>query len=827
MRTSSPLAHRYRLVFFCALLSLSRCSCKNDEQAVDLGAPDLALPDLADAPDLLARRDLLPPCATIVCGTPTVCCADGEECVAETCTATCDSGVRCGDGVGVCCDDGQVCLSAACITPGMDCSDSFDCPEGQFCEPTLGKCLPQPMGPLCEYKPTFSTFDTTIEWEWTGHQDASGDPANYSNVCVTPVVGDLDRDGTPDVVFGAYPDTKAIKSGSVWTNADEGKVRLVVLDGKTGVEKLVLPLATLQLEEFSALAIGNLDADPELEIVGIATSGTDKNGTAVKGVFVADLVSAVGGALTAEVRCSQAAGSLAVLGRSGAPLLANLDDEPLPEIVVGGVILKPDCSVVFDPNVADNTLPKLTGCNLGSEATPTNFVRCIPAVANVDGVGRAEIFGGNIAYTYDAANTTWKVLWQDRDSGNPNASTKRDGFVAIAEILPDSLSMGPELVVVSNNAVTGSGEVYLRNAKTGAVVWGPKAIAGNGGPPTVADFDGDGHPEFASATLEAYIVFDTDCDPAGPTPQTKFCPSGATDGVLWKKTTQDKSSSVTGSSVFDFQGDGAAEVVYNDECFLRVYDGKTGNVLFEQQSSSRTATEYPIVVDVDGDNRSEFVVPSNNDMIGRDKCPYCPPDDPATTTVDESLACGRGGLRAFGDPKKQWVRTRRVWNQHTYHVTNVDGDGTIPAVETANWSSASLNNYRQNTQGAGIFNAPNLAVSLAADLTACPTIRLKARVTNAGSLGVAAGVPVSFFLVTGTGAGATKMLLGVDKTTVSLLPGQSETLIYEYDPASGDGGPFDFAVTVDLDATGMSTVTECIEDDNDATLVEIACMSIG
>ena len=48
----------------------------------------------------------------------------------------------------------------------------------------------------------------------------------------------------------------------------------------------------------------------------------------------------------------------------------------------------------------------------------------------------------------------------------------------------------------------------------------------------------------------------------------------------WKRDTEDDSSRVTSSSVFDFNGDGAAEVVYNDECYFRVYDGHDGEVLF-------------------------------------------------------------------------------------------------------------------------------------------------------------------------------------------------------------------------------------------------------
>jgi hypothetical protein len=43
--------------------------------------------------------------------------------------------------------------------------------------------------------------------------------------------------------------------------------------------------------------------------------------------------------------------------------------------------------------------------------------------------------------------------------------------------------------------------------------------------------------------------------------------------------TQDCSSAFTGSSVFDFDGNGKAEVVYADEQYMRIYDGTTGDVL--------------------------------------------------------------------------------------------------------------------------------------------------------------------------------------------------------------------------------------------------------
>ena len=42
------------------------------------------------------------------------------------------------------------------------------------------------------------------------------------------------------------------------------------------------------------------------------------------------------------------------------------------------------------------------------------------------------------------------------------------------------------------------------------------------------------------------------------------------------------------------------------------------------------------------------------------------------------------------------MSTRRIWNQHTYHVTNVREDGTIPQFETTWWNRG--NTFRANAQ---------------------------------------------------------------------------------------------------------------------------------
>ncbi len=82
-------------------------------------------------------------------------------------------------------------------------------------------------------------------------------------------------------------------------------------------------------------------------------------------------------------------------------------------------------------------------------------------------------------------------------------------------------------------------------------------------------------------------------------------------GLLWSRRTQDISSNITGSSVFDFEGDGIAEVVYADECFVRVYSGPLGTVIFSQYHSSCTWYENPVVADTDGNFRADLVSPAN------------------------------------------------------------------------------------------------------------------------------------------------------------------------------------------------------------------------
>lgn len=598
-----------------------------------------------------------------------------------------------------------------------------------------------------------------------------------------------------------------------------------------------------EVEPTGAVAVGDLNADglPEIVVVAHAASAGAED-VANNRVLILDR--------RGQLLSDNMVGELS--GTAPAVTLANLDGKGLAEIVVGAkvMILQNQAGVLSVAHVLS-----------GKEAQGLNGAfGAVSCVADLDADGRQEIIAGGTAYAVPAAPSgacpadtaglseearaycggELRVLW----------SSGVDGFCAVADVLSANAVLGDRASLAGPSApLDGEPEVILISegrlriyTRSGELRVNEKIADGAGGAPNVDDFDGDGYPEIGTAGATAYVLFDLQqpvekCpawptalsgEPAGqaganPNPARKppelSCDEASDCGDTasfacgtqgrcvclhngWRSATQDASSNATGSSVFDFNGDGAAEVVYNDECFFRIYDGSSGSVYQRLESNSPTRIEYPVVADVDNDGNAEIVI-----SVGNARSEGCP---------NASKKPLQNGVRVVGDPSDRWIAARRIWNQHAYHVTNVLESSALPLHEVPSWISYGnrrYNSYRSNVPQSGLA-APDLkvsAVSITSPGVTCGQalsndIRVVARVVNQGDLRVGQNVLVRFY-------DQDEKLLGERPLGVNLEPGAEIRVTLDYHADSTQTIPKKVRAVVD--ATEQER--ECVEDNNALT----------
>ena len=797
---------------------------------------------------------------------------------------TCHSDADCGDGKclanGTCQAPGTASQASSCA--GVTCKSTEFCsngtclPSGPVCKPADSSCIFIPHG-------AFEPPET--QWWWP-FRTAAGPPLDqkefptnmdyradlqlpdFVQVMSTPVVMRLNpKDVAPAVVFNSF----SLQGGDQFLVETHGVMRAI--NGADGSPIWTTPAdggpanpAAPSVDGNAQIAAGDCTGSGGVCFITGGFDPTDidrcdKQDNTPGHCNINTLRTCTADPVTKTDSCNQFShqhgGLIAFDGAGkqlwytkgvqvqwGAPTIARLLGTPGPAQVVVG-------NGVYDGKTGRMLCPQTTSPldQIGGNGDGT-----VTAIADIDLDGTPEIITGNQAYKLlpdasSATGFTCKAIFRDgvlTPYKPPNCpfgqikSTRTgqqvclcpngfedicpDGFPAIANFAGYGAKMGlnpadphPQIVVASHGFLAihdWTGGMLLNPIP---LPTNPKCPDSNeGGAPTIADFDGDGLPEVGIASQGGYVVWKP----------------GSTD-FLWKKTTEDCSSN-TGSSVFDFEGKGQANVVYSDQCNFRIYDGKTGTTLVEQPNSSCTAYEMPIVADIDGTGRARVLVPTNN------ACTYdCSTTWPANLTVppgtfdpkitDKDLAGTQAGskfvgLRALRSPSDKWVNTRSVWNEHNYHVTNVNLDGTLPFPEPNSWTPGQSNSYRQNVQGVGTFSAPDLSICLVkADMTACQSASkatVTATVYNGGALVVKAGVSVSFFAVMPDGQ---SVPIGSGATTRALNPGDAQdvSVVWIAPPQS-------LAVTVKAIADEKNLVGVCHPENKTATTLQpVRCSPLG
>ncbi|MBA2664090.1 MAG: hypothetical protein H0U74_17500 [Bradymonadaceae bacterium] len=670
-----------------------------------------------------------------------------------------------------CCAPGELCIEGACHSPGDSCRHSSHCPLGQVCEATLERCIPE--AGECIYKPDLDIFDPVVLTAWRA--DSSTPEPAYMQVMMTPAVVDITENGNPDIVFSSFRDSVYYRDGIL--RAVDGRTFEPVFD-LIDVERRVHP--------GSSLAIGDIDGDGRNEIVAVQPSGY--------GLIVFD-DHTTDWAIKWRTEPFR-------MQEDGA-VLVDLDGDGRVEVVAANRVFDGQTGELLCENSAVGNAPFQS------------------VAVDLSGDGRLEVLAGNGAFRFESdgqGGFRCPTYWLHEHGG---------GFPAVGDFGTftsgrrdfDTRDGIPEVVTVSLDA---SRQIQLVNGQSGKRIWAASIpTAGHplfsrtlcesktgAGPPTVADFNGDGRANIATAGACFYAVFDTD------------------GSLMWKMPTQDFSSRNTGSSVFDFQGDGKAEVIYGDECFLRVFDGSgngdgTTDILFEVANTTGTLRELPVIVDVDNDFHADIVVTSNDYSNGATGlCHHTWPN------FQERGGASRG-VRVIRDRHNRWVSTRPVWNQHAYHVTNVcDGrvdalcpgrenkPGAIPTRPVANHSLTHLNNFRQNVQGeADLFHAPDLTILGIVSRCGELGLEIEVVVANQGARGVPPGLAVALY----ASIRGNEELVTVLETSKSLAPGARETLRFAWNDSPlvrGDGTIVTLRAHADLDENEEQQHGECNEDNN-------------
>lgn len=466
------------------------------------------------------------------------------------------------------CPEGQVCAAGTCVPFNGDCVSNKDCHGDTYC--CSKNCLPngempgacidfgtEPEGDAhedCEGLVPVGLFQPDVQCEWTA--PPANDPyLNHRNVLTTPLAAPLPHlgmDSTELVIVTYNFSDGGAQSGYGSDPNYFGVIR--ILDTRTCSQLETIHDPNNKMIGATPPAIGDLDGDGTPEIV------THRAGTGIiafkwDGAKYATFWTALNTGVVNQIRWD-------------GPSIHDLDNDGLPEVI--------SASAVFDGATGERLNP--------GQLLPGAGAGVIPVLGDVDNDGNIDIIAGSV-WRWNIGMSKWEMAYVGApnnrhygyaDFGTPGAmpadfdATKLDGKA--------------EIVSVGNNLVrlhTLSGQLIL------------SAAIGSGGPPTVGDFDKDGFPEIAAAGGTSYVVYDLDCKNGGP--------GCAGINIRWTRPSQDASSATTGSSIFDFEFDGQAEAVYGDECFARVYEGKTGEVLYSAYRTSCTWYENPIVADVDND----------------------------------------------------------------------------------------------------------------------------------------------------------------------------------------------------------------------------------
>jgi len=664
---------------------------------------------------------------------------------------------NCTDGIDNDGDGLPDCLDSDCRFSGdcpveSDCNNGIDDDGDGFFDYYDGDCLNDPSNPNtyitsvadCEVRPQGNVFDIEVEWQ---------SDARTSGVYSVPTVADLDQDGIPEII-----------------STNERGRSMTILRGSDGS---TINSISFSQQVFVYPAVADVDGDGFGEIFVFDRRGRLR-------AYNHNLTPFWSGSRQAPINDSRMV-NIADFNQDGNPEVYFVNE--IRDAQSGDLIIKGSHNQgsknrqwqdhVNGVSVAVDILPDsyCTDCQ-GLELVLGHLIYSVDIdnqqlteVLNLDDAATKTLVNSFGGFNYDATDNYRPKKAQFGTQNFSSTSVvdfNEDGYLDV--VLSGTLNSsrnGPSMVFfwdITNNSVLARIITRPYSQIPGSIRGTYRDVNGGGCNPSdgectwrrgmgtlnIANIDAD--PELEITFMSGSSLYALD---------NQLNEEWANHNDFWET-----SSGFTGTTVFDFDGDGSSEVVYRDEIDLYIIDGTTGLPLNNQVSgvfcSSQTQAEYPVVADVDGDGETEIVVSCG-----------CRKNTRSSLGTNNTRDCGF--VRAYKAANNNyWVPSRRLWNQFAYFNVNVNDDLTIPRFQQyhhlgfaqecnllAGSTGFSLNKFLNqspviNYCGNLTFPAANLEFAdnpVQVNPSVCPDDRFQVRLRfiNTGDEVAFRDIPISFY----------------------------------------------------------------------------------
>jgi hypothetical protein len=297
-------------------------------------------------------------------------------------------------------------------------------------------------------------------------------------------------------------------------------------------------------------------------------------------------------------------------------------------------------------------------------------------------------------------------------------------------------------------------------------------------PACAGDIDGDGEMEVVHVGYLEVVAFEAD-------------------GTRRWTVGNDDPGGMTGCTTFDFDLDGAKEIVHTNENAIRILDGRTGEVLWEDLDwFTNTVLDVPLIADLDGDGSVELIVPSNG-----------------------GPGYGNTALRVYRNVNRDWPPGGPIWPSAAWSGTSLYADGTVPRHPDMPWETTRVWRGQPEVFLTGSDVRVEVVDHCVSSCDLDAQVQLALRIVNGGPEEVHRPVPVAGYTVDADG---TRRLAEVVTFDDFLEVGHaSATRAMRLTTREVQPG---FALVAGDDGTGAVTIDDCEPEDNETawTLDECA-----